>query len=304
LEVPRGLRRGGHRSEAAWIESAARLIDLVCRSFGIDDLADVSVLDMGCGTKITKALIDGRRPIGRYVGIDVDPSLIAFLDEEVDDPRFEFHHIDVQNDRYNPNGVPLSERTSLPLGDERFDIIQLFSVFTHLGPEDFVAMLRLLRKYASDDGHLLFSLYINEVTGTGYGPLDWRASSSERARERFADALERRMADEGDDWFADQLQQKIHEQGDEWFAETMRDRLSQEDDEGPRRFRYADASGQLRSTGDPPDFVDLVPDQPLLEALYSEQHARRLIDGTGWRPISLNRPEPHYIQHYFICRPG
>jgi hypothetical protein len=52
-----------------------------------------------------------------------------------------------------------------------------------------------------------------------------------------------------------------------------------------------------------PDFVDRVPDRPLLEAVYSEPYARRLIEGTGWEVVGLHPPQPSVVQHYFVCRP-
>ncbi len=51
-----------------------------------------------------------------------------------------------------------------------------------------------------------------------------------------------------------------------------------------------------------PDFVDAVAGKPLRVAMYSREHALRLVEGTGWRVRSLNDPEKH-IQHYMICEP-
>jgi hypothetical protein len=53
---------------------------------------------------------------------------------------------------------------------------------------------------------------------------------------------------------------------------------------------------------DIPDFVDAVPDRPLLEAVYSERYARELIAGSGWEAIALHGPQPPNIQHFFLCR--
>jgi hypothetical protein len=35
-------------------------------------------------------------------------------------------------------------------------------VFTHLAPDDFVAMLRLTRRHVKTDGRLVFSLFLND----------------------------------------------------------------------------------------------------------------------------------------------
>jgi SAM-dependent methyltransferase len=318
LEVPEGLRRTAHRSEASWLDSARELVELVCRECGLEDLADTSVLDIGCGTKIVKALLDDARPIGRYVGVDVDPKVIRFLEANVDDPRFAFHHIDVQNDLYNPDGLPLVEREALPLGDETFDVIWLFSVFTHLGPVDYAAMLRLLRRYIRDDGWLVFSLFINELTDTGYAPLDWRARpyAAESADLALARELDDAVTKRGDEWFASELQK--------WWATLDDDERAEVQDQWARQAAaestehvvellappppdpaplYIDAAGEFQYTGEAPDYVELVPDKPLLAPLFSRRHAAELFDGTGWKIVSLNPPRPHYIQHYFVARP-
>ena len=129
---------------------------------GRDDLDALTVLDVGCGTKVVKSLLDDGAPIGRYVGIDVEPDVIDWLTTNVDDPRFEFHHLPARNDMYNPTGLPLAQFERLPAPLDAFDLIGLFSVFTHLAPDDFVAMLRLLRLHVKADGRLVFSLFLND----------------------------------------------------------------------------------------------------------------------------------------------
>ncbi|MFT4520089.1 MAG: SAM-dependent methyltransferase, partial [Halioglobus sp.] len=77
-----------------------------------------------------------------------------------------------ENDMYNPDGEPMSESTRLPLEEESFDVICMFSVFTHIAPHDYVEMLRLLRRYIKPDGRIFFSLFINEATEGGHGFVD------------------------------------------------------------------------------------------------------------------------------------
>ena len=76
---------------------------------------------------------------------------------------------------YNQDGETLTAETRLPMGEEKFDLISLFSVFTHLSPHDYVAMLKLLRSYVKPDGRLFFTLFVNEETTGGYGYIDFYA---------------------------------------------------------------------------------------------------------------------------------
>jgi SAM-dependent methyltransferase len=83
----------------------------------------------------------------------------------------------MHNEMYNPEGLPLSELGALSLPSASFDIICLFSVFTHLAPHDYPAMLRLLRPFVKTDGKIMYSLFINEPTEGGHGLYDFLRNS-------------------------------------------------------------------------------------------------------------------------------
>jgi SAM-dependent methyltransferase len=173
LEVPLRFRRGRrqHDDEVA-ARSASFSLDYLRDHFGLDTLEATAMLDVGCGTKFTQCFIDNEIPIKRYVGLDVDRELIDFLRANVDDPRFEYHHVDFANARYNPGGRRMTEDAVLPIGGERFDLIVLFSVFTHLDPDDYRAMLELLRPHVEEGGRLLYTLFIDERSDGGHGLMD------------------------------------------------------------------------------------------------------------------------------------
>jgi SAM-dependent methyltransferase len=256
LVVPRTLWRTAQHDMDAWLGSAEVLLGLVARSLGRADLSTTSLLDVGCGTKFTKVILERGVPIGRYVGVDTSADVVAYLKANVDDPRFEFHHLDAHNDLYNPEGQPLDSYGELPVGGETFDGICLFSVFTHLAPHDYRAMLELLRPCVSPTGGLVFSLFIDEGLRT-------------EVHAALARGIEKRLAD-----------------GDASALAAVEERLK-----------------TCASPDGIPDFVDRIPDQPMMQAVYSEPYARQLMDGTGWTPVALHPPEEPYVQHYFVCRP-
>lgn len=173
LHVPDRFRRGHGRTEAESIESGVVLLGYMAEVMGAETLASVDVLDVGCGVKVTQAILERGIPIGSYTGVDIASPIIDFLREQVDDPRFEHHHLDGYNERYNPGGAVLTATTRLPVDDGRtFDLISLFSVFTHLDPRDYRVMLQMLRPYIRPDGRLYYSLYIDERTAGGHGLMD------------------------------------------------------------------------------------------------------------------------------------
>ena len=193
LIVPEELCRSAGGDPVRVVDAAVEMIDDMARRIGVRDLAGLDVLDFGCGVRFTQAFRDRGVPVGHYVGVDVNRSVIDFLRTNVADPRFAHFHLDAHNARYNPTGRPLSELTVPEIEGRRFDLICLFSVFTHLEPDDYVAMLRLLRRFVKPDGRLFYTVFINEPSGTGFGYVDrlgaaMAASADPQVKERLAAA--------------------------------------------------------------------------------------------------------------------
>jgi len=199
LVVPPELRRNRRRdNDADVIDAAYALVEHMCRDLGLEDLNGLEVLDVGCGVRFTQMFLSRGAPVGRYVGVDVEPKIIDFLKANVDDPHFEFYALNAHNEMYNPNGFPLADLTITELDGRQFDVICLFSVFTHLAPDDYVAMLRLLRRYATPNCKLFYTLFVNETTEGGHGYADGVArrvaqqhSTLPRPPARVIEALKR-----------------------------------------------------------------------------------------------------------------
>ena len=173
LRVPQELRRGGKLYDEEIAEDyAAKIIDLVASYAGVPDLRDLSVLDFGCGYRLAQTLLRRSLPIGRYAGVDVYRELMEYLQANVREPNFEFHAFDLHNEMYNPDGQMLSADLQLPVREASFDMICLFSVFTHLAPHDYAPMLKMLRRYVKPGGKLLYSLFVYETTPGGLGFID------------------------------------------------------------------------------------------------------------------------------------
>lgn len=171
--IPSKLLRGGLKAnEQKYVKSGRELINFTCRRLGLEDFGRSDVLDMGCGTKFTQAFLDYKLPLQHYTGIDVYAEMIAYLQQQVRDPRFEYHHMNIHNAMYNVDGLPLTAETRLPVRGRQFDVICLFSVFTHLAPHDYVNMLKVMRPCIRDHGQLIFSLYLDELSGTGHGLIE------------------------------------------------------------------------------------------------------------------------------------
>jgi len=194
--IPPRLRRSAITDERATIMGAVALLEQLCDLVGVDDLSQCDMLDVGCGVKFTQAILNHDVPIKRYTGVDVYAEMIEFLRANVDDPRFEYHHVDVRNELYNPDAPPMTLQTDFGVGERTFDVICLYSVFTHLSPTDYVMMLKLLRRHIRADGRVLYTLFIDELTDDGHGLMDFfertlSHSPADQSSIVAADALRR-----------------------------------------------------------------------------------------------------------------
>jgi len=166
LVVPDHFNRNTRRVHAIGPEKTGLvLLRVACDALGLEDLSGCDVLDVGCGVRFAQTILNCDVPIRSYAGVDVDEPLIRFLQSEVDDPRFTFAHWDVHNPLYNPQAPRMTRESTLPVAGE-FDVIWLFSVFTHLPPDDAEAMLAILRRHARRDGRLLFSAFLDPTVAT------------------------------------------------------------------------------------------------------------------------------------------
>jgi SAM-dependent methyltransferase len=195
LVVPSELCRNATEDPAAVVDGAVWLIGHMCEHIGVSDLGGLDVLDFGCGVRFTQAFLNRGVPMKHYVGVDASRDVIEFLQSNVSDPRFEYFHLDAHNKSYNPTGRPLSELTVPEIEGRRFDLICLFSVFTHMVPDDYTAMLRLLRRFVKPDGRLFYTLFINEKTDGGHGYVDHLSRAMAKANDpRMKEMVGTRMA--------------------------------------------------------------------------------------------------------------
>ena len=182
LEAPISLTSNADKVKALGMdEGGEQLLTLMRDRCGLDSLAGLDILDVGCGVRFTQAIINRRIPIGTYTGIDVWREVIDFLSTQVEpsDERFSYAHWDARNAMYNDSGSIALAEADLPFSGP-FDLICMFSVVTHLDSDDAGAMFRLLRPHVRPDGHLFFSAFVGEGVDryedrspAGNPPLSW-----------------------------------------------------------------------------------------------------------------------------------
>lgn len=164
IELPKELLINSNKVKNAGHEKTGELIfEVIKKRLNLQSFSDIDVLDVGCGTRFTMTLINKRIPIKSYTGLEINKKIVDFFQENVTpfDDRFEYHHWDVYNDMYNTQGQSMQSYTDLPV-EKKFDVIWLFSVFTHLNPDDAKTLLTLMRKRIRPNGKLFFTTHTND----------------------------------------------------------------------------------------------------------------------------------------------
>ena len=121
------------------------------------------VLDVGCG--VGKLAIPMTRFLdanGRYEGLDIVPEGIEWCKKHIVGPHDNVHFTlaDVYNKEYNPRGRVQPVDYRFPYDDETFNVVILYSVFTHMLPDDVDRYVGEIARVLTADGHAFVSYYI------------------------------------------------------------------------------------------------------------------------------------------------
>lgn len=125
--------------------------------------ADDTLLDLGCGYgRLTYGLDRHAGFRGTYVGFDILKKQIDWCKETIQArvPNYSFHHIDVQNDRYNAKGATAADAWRCSYPDNHFNFACLFSVFTHMYEDDILHYLNELHRMLRPGGRCLATIFV------------------------------------------------------------------------------------------------------------------------------------------------
>jgi len=126
---------------------------------------DTRILDIGCGQgRLATGLLTNGKKMKYYWGVDVQARSIEWCQKYITKkhPTFQFAHIDVMNARYNQKGKSLDKDFRFPFDDGGFDIIYLFSVFTHMVMEDIKIYLKEFNRLLSPSGKIFFTIFVEK----------------------------------------------------------------------------------------------------------------------------------------------
>jgi len=158
--IPKELRAGASLPGELRSQSGLRVWTSLLSALARNNLTGLSVLDIGCGDRLTHAIVELELPVGSYVGVDNRKPAIDWLNANVGDPRCSYAHFDVYHVLYWSTGKFLSKRMELPAPTS--DVIFAQSVFSHLYPHETDIMLALARRKAHTNTQLVFTCFLSE----------------------------------------------------------------------------------------------------------------------------------------------
>jgi SAM-dependent methyltransferase len=114
--------------------------------------ADQRLLDVGCGYGRLAIGLRHTGFAGTYVGFDILGRHVKWCRRNLANENYQFRHLDVRNDRYNPDGTIEPAEATFPAATARFDGCALFSVFTHMYPDNVARYLAEIHRVLRPGG--------------------------------------------------------------------------------------------------------------------------------------------------------
>jgi SAM-dependent methyltransferase len=132
ISPPYGLRFTGYSGDD-FVESGQGLVGVLADTASLT--ACSNVLDIGSGIgRLAIPLTQLITSPGSYDGLEIVERGVRWCATNITPvhPHFRFTHANLFNAEYNPAGTVKAAEYELPYGDSSFDIVCLFSVFTHM----------------------------------------------------------------------------------------------------------------------------------------------------------------------------
>jgi SAM-dependent methyltransferase len=147
-----------------FVESGQRFVNLLANTAGLT--ARSNVLDIGSGIgRLAIPLTELITAPGSYDGLEIVERGVRWCTTNITSrhPNFRFTHANIFNAEYNPGGTVKAAEYELPYGDSSFDIVCLFSVFTHMLTADVEHYVAEISRVLRPGGRLAVTfLIVNE----------------------------------------------------------------------------------------------------------------------------------------------
>lgn len=174
---PHAIRMGGQHflDDEAFVRTATADVRRLVDAAGLS--VESRLLDWGCGAG--RLAIGVHHALGRvaaYHGVDIQPRLLAWAEENLANEWARFSLVRVGNARYNPRGV---SEAAIPAAVGSVDVLYAYSVWSHMTPDDVVAYGRIISSLLAPGGRAMLTAFVEDDVPSwqenpeGYGPLAW-----------------------------------------------------------------------------------------------------------------------------------
>lgn len=144
-----------------FVEQGKLQRETVLRHTGIQP--DAAVLDVGSGIgRLAVAMTDYLNADGRFEGFDLVKKGVNWCRKHITPryPNFIFKHVDLKNDLYNLSTETSAKDFIFPYESSQFDVVTLFSVFSHMIPEDINNYLSEIYRVLKKGGYCVATFFI------------------------------------------------------------------------------------------------------------------------------------------------
>ena len=139
---------------------------------------ELRLLEIGCGAgRLPIGLLGSDVAVDEYWGVDVREDVVRWCQRHITarNPSFHFVHVDAQNARYDPDGRAIGNDFRLPVESGSFDVIYLYSVFSHMLSDDVRAYLSEFDRLLGPDGRVFFTGFVEDnVPDASVNPGNYR----------------------------------------------------------------------------------------------------------------------------------
>jgi SAM-dependent methyltransferase len=136
------------------------------------------IVDIGCGLgRLATGMLAEIGDV-QYLGIDANEDFVRWCKENIEryHPTFQFVHLDMANELYNPAGTLDGSELRLPVDDASADIVYLWGVFTNMVPEHVEAYVGEIGRILRSQGRCFLTACVEDdvpsvtINPTGYMP--------------------------------------------------------------------------------------------------------------------------------------
>ncbi len=123
------------------------------------------LLEVGCGPgRLPIGILQSIGEIDRYTGIDVSRRSVEWCQRHISGAHssFEFRFLNIYNERYNPTGEHLGGKFRFPVKEKDFDLVYLYSVFSHMETDDLRVYLSEFERLLKPNGHIFLTAFLEE----------------------------------------------------------------------------------------------------------------------------------------------